>query len=255
MKLYHVSLDLGELNFIPRVPENRAVGEDDIVPRICLSDSIEGCLSAVPWGGGDLDEKVFSLSYDSSSVLIRVYEFDSEKIAEENLIAPNVLFEEDLVRDAVFNGEYWVKNQSIEPDTSYLIKLINYDEEVEDDVSYENLMLLEGENAEDLDYEDMVEGCFTLITNISYVIVAEEQRSKIYALNHKFKVLRSDYSVEKIIDNLIDEFGYSSQTWVEIDSENLVIKGCIDTRGHEIDREEIVSVLNDYVLQHIELVA
>ena len=53
MKLYHCSLDMNIIKeFKPRIPCDaiRLDSEDDIIPRICLSTSIEGCLSATPWG-------------------------------------------------------------------------------------------------------------------------------------------------------------------------------------------------------------
>lgn len=51
--LYHVSLE-PVTHFIPRVPENRAPGEDCIQKRICLSTSIESCINAMPGSGASL---------------------------------------------------------------------------------------------------------------------------------------------------------------------------------------------------------
>lgn len=50
MTFYHVSLGWTEeyKRFVPRIPEFRAYGEDDVTKRICISDSISGCLSAIP---------------------------------------------------------------------------------------------------------------------------------------------------------------------------------------------------------------
>ena len=49
MKLYHVSYNKVD-RFIPRVPKERAGGENDDIPRICFSDSIEKCIAAKPSG-------------------------------------------------------------------------------------------------------------------------------------------------------------------------------------------------------------
>lgn len=52
MILYHVcfaEFSEGDI-FSPRVPDIRGAHEDNTTPRICLSSSISGCISAVPWG-------------------------------------------------------------------------------------------------------------------------------------------------------------------------------------------------------------
>lgn len=48
--LYHVSYDLSEplhKEFIPRIPNNTVNEEDESIPRICFSDSIQGCIRAI----------------------------------------------------------------------------------------------------------------------------------------------------------------------------------------------------------------
>lgn len=49
MILYHVSKDphISETVVYPRIPTYRMEGEDQLIPRICVSPSILGCLSAV----------------------------------------------------------------------------------------------------------------------------------------------------------------------------------------------------------------
>lgn len=46
---YFVSLDKLDISTLkPRVPHRRAAWENDDIPRICVSDSLEGCLTAIP---------------------------------------------------------------------------------------------------------------------------------------------------------------------------------------------------------------
>jgi hypothetical protein len=68
----------------PRVPENRMTCEDADTPRICVSKSINGCLSAVGVFGED---EVYVHWCESS-----------------NVIQPTV----DQVPDCPFTGEEWI---------------------------------------------------------------------------------------------------------------------------------------------------
>lgn len=175
MKLYHVCLaELAQGDtFYPRVPENRAVGEVSTTPRICLSDSISGCVSAVPWGGLQFDEMMISIPYATESYPIKVYEFDSEDIEEGNLICPSTLYKEGLVPDAEINQEYWVVNQNLKPRKSYFISITEFIEESEDDISYEDRLEMDRLDSlnEDYDVEDYINGCFSKIIVDDYKIL------------------------------------------------------------------------------------
>jgi len=133
MKLYYIEQTHSEEPlsvFKPRIPENRMSGENATTPRICLSSSLEGCLSATPWGGHNLPTK-------GKSEIFRVYEFDTNDILEGNLILPYDLFSQNLVPDALVTEEHWVINQNLSPRNTYEI-LIN-------DFELEELLLCENE--------------------------------------------------------------------------------------------------------------
>ncbi|WP_214688162.1 MULTISPECIES: hypothetical protein [unclassified Exiguobacterium] len=116
---YHVSMDTSRIveEFTPRIPneQSRIAGEDRNIARICVARSIEDCLTGFPEGGYQLQ--------GSLPVLIRVYEFDAETIAPENVVRAPELFLKQLVPDAWVTGENWVLNQSIKPSRSYLIEI------------------------------------------------------------------------------------------------------------------------------------
>lgn len=48
-KYIHVSFDVVD-HFKPRVPANRIPGEDEKIPRICVSDRLLSCINAMPAG-------------------------------------------------------------------------------------------------------------------------------------------------------------------------------------------------------------
>ena len=48
MKVYHASkMKFNGEAFIPRIPDNPLYDEDRVIPRICFSASINGCLSSI----------------------------------------------------------------------------------------------------------------------------------------------------------------------------------------------------------------
>lgn len=125
--LYHVSLRFWDeiTKFIPRVPKGRldSVGEDTLIPRICLSDSIEGCLTGVPWGGYNL---IKDPPYGEAGLaaIFRLYEFDKSKIKKENLLNPQQI--KKYVPDSEVSREHWVINQEIVPEKSYIVMLKDF---------------------------------------------------------------------------------------------------------------------------------
>lgn len=125
--LYHVSLRFWDeiTKFIPRVPKGRldSVGEDALTPRICLSDSIEGCLTGVPWGGYNL---IKDPPYGKAGLaaIVRLYRFDKYKIKKENLLNPQQI--KECVPDSEVSREYWVINQEIVPEKSHIVILRDF---------------------------------------------------------------------------------------------------------------------------------
>lgn len=96
------------------------ISEDGITERICLSESIEGCLTAIGW---TRLEKIYS---DDDSIRVVVLKFDSEDMDPKYLKSPEDL--DDLVADAYLTREWWYE-LPIHP-TEVEIKLLShYDSE------------------------------------------------------------------------------------------------------------------------------
>ena len=243
-KLYHLSNNCNTIDeFIPRVPRNRAKEEDALTPRISLAPTIEGCLTAVPWGGMQLED----MFWGEGSFLIRENEFDIANMDLDNLLPPQYLYSKDLVVDSKITEEYWYL-KSIKPSRSYLIEIDNYNEKACDYIRFDDIIsgiYAEMDNDTNFDWEDVIDGSFVEIQNVAFHIVPEERRSKIYRLNHKIEGISDEDFVDVEID-IMDEFP-TTRTWVEIEKrfDGNYIFGELDTRQiGEIDTEKIIDFLN-----------
>ena len=132
MKFYHVSKWKEEPKgvFKPRVPDLTMISEDKETKRICLSNTLVGCINAVDWVG-ELSEDGNMLTGNSLySKPIIVYEFEQSDILEGNLLDPSYLVENNLVKDAYTTNEFWVVNQDLVPCNIYgmVIKCPEYNE-------------------------------------------------------------------------------------------------------------------------------
>ena len=70
--LYHISLE-GNINeeklFIPRIPRITMDTEDKLIPRICVSETIRGCIDSFPYKY-DLNDMIMN-----GSVFLYLYSF------------------------------------------------------------------------------------------------------------------------------------------------------------------------------------
>ena len=219
-ELYSVCLpELSEgKTFYPRVPSNRAYNEDDKTPRICLSSSLGGCLSAVPWGGKGFDNMMLN-SYDSlKSCVIKVLVFDVEDIEYENLLKPSFLYKNDYVRDAEISSEYWVINQELKATREHYIQVTDYFEEIYDNISYEDMKIIE--NDDTLDVEDYIDGCFSKIIVSDYIDIDYKD----IAIGDIIEIPRSSFpvdfdssTIEASIKDIVDDFLVLSNMMLAID--------------------------------------
>lgn len=115
LHLYHIS-QLSEFpnetkRFIPRIPEYRASGENERIPRICVSDSLDGCFKAHPDAVHNInyamDTEVL-LEEGITGILYRVYHF---LVDEEEVLFPNQLHSKGYVPDALDTNEHWILNE------------------------------------------------------------------------------------------------------------------------------------------------
>lgn len=114
IKLYHVSFDLREplhKKFVPRIPANTINEENEKIPRICFSNSIQGCIRAIA-GYPKTD-------YSYVDIVVWEHEFYDNN----NLYDWNYLYVNNFVPDAAVTHEYWYtkKSPSMENGIEYQI--------------------------------------------------------------------------------------------------------------------------------------
>lgn len=99
---YHITTDLDHNGlFEPRIPKYMFEFENKTVPRICVSDSIQGCLSAFP------DKDALG---ESQPRYIKVFEINTEELnlLPEDIINPELLYKSGYLDDALITNEHWI---------------------------------------------------------------------------------------------------------------------------------------------------
>lgn len=113
--------------FFPDIPYSIMKGENNDIERICLSESIEGCLTSIGWNRLDcmfqdyMDEKTESLR-------MVVLKFDMDNLAKKYLWSPEELDELGYVPDAYITREWWYELPA-KPDEVEIRYLYNYNME------------------------------------------------------------------------------------------------------------------------------
>lgn len=127
MKFYNITYDTEHLikEFYLKIPENPMVGEDTTIKRVCVSTSLSGCFTAVPWQD-DLEHLA------DNELPVRVYEFDidfNEFKKRGAIYTPEFLYKNGLVDDALETQEHWIL-ENIKPTKSYEIILHEYQSDI-----------------------------------------------------------------------------------------------------------------------------
>lgn len=249
MKLYNVALpeDLHSDVFIPRIPDFRVSGEDNVTDRICLSDSISGCVSAVVWGGAQFEDMFFNTN-KIESYPIKVYEFDTEDIKDGNLIGPDELYEKDLVRDATINNEYWVINQELKPRRYFYIQVTDFVEESFDDIAYKDYLKVQEleKNNESYDYEDYINGCFTGITIRDFKCINKDE----ITIGDSFEIKLDDIETLEDEEELLELVENAFNDFLVLD--NTVYKAYIKDNTVIVETDEHCSIITKKVLNYIK---
>lgn len=101
--------------------------ENDTMPRVCISTSIENCLNGIlylrnyrKFVSRDLQFN-FDICPEDCFRLFKVYEFDLD--SGINIKNPEYIYENGFVEDALSNNEYWSLD-TIKPTKSYIIQII-----------------------------------------------------------------------------------------------------------------------------------
>jgi hypothetical protein len=125
---YHLSYLGHEGTFTPRVPANRIKGiEEETILRVCVSTTIEGCLSALPRG-----KMTFAQANMERRGYYQVFKIDTEKlgIRDDFIIHSNTLYQNDWVRDAESTGECWITTPfTVSIEDTFFMKLNSWKEE------------------------------------------------------------------------------------------------------------------------------
>lgn len=203
MKFYHVDLCRKEIInlFKPRIPSHTLDDENTDIPRICVSSSIEGALGSVPWGGRNMCNK-------GEYMIFRVYEFDSSKIDLNSVITPKELVKNGYVPDALCYDEHWIMTP-IKPDKVYYIIIESFYEKSEDYFTSDFYDLISNEiNSDDFDYDDYYLGCCTVISDLIYSIVPNEDilTGNIFEIDLKDFIGIETSDLEKGIVWIIDDY-------------------------------------------------
>lgn len=103
-KLIHVSFDIVP-RLVPRVPNSRLDDEDSTIKRICVTDSVQKSLQAVP----DSGEILYAMEKLGLPLLIHAYylEADPDMVRRTDEIV-------SMVPDASFTGECWVLSEPVQ---------------------------------------------------------------------------------------------------------------------------------------------
>lgn len=116
-KLYHVSRYAAkDKTFIPRIPSYRAFNENNTIPRICTSTSIEGCLNGIP------QIKSYADNVREARRVFKVFEFNIDKNKKSNIITSDKL--KDEIPDIDITDEHWLTSKTI-ADKMYYISYIS----------------------------------------------------------------------------------------------------------------------------------
>lgn len=233
MKFYHVDLCKEEVInlFTPRIPSHILEDENGDIPRVCVSSSIAGALGSVPWGGRNMANK-------GENMVFRVYEFDSSKINENSIITPKELVEKGYVPDALCYDEHWITT-TVKPDKMYYISIESYYEVSEDYFTSDFYSLTSEElNSDDFSMDDYYLGCCTLIDDLVYNIVPNNDVLSGNIFNIDIEHLTNmlgfdldDYDLEEESNWIIDDFISSDNDIEEIRVENNNL--IIETRKEE----------------------
>lgn len=121
--------------FVPRIPGNRMEGENASIPRICVSDNLNGCFTAT----SNPSYEMYSYQRENSHCpyqqmshldilmetnqagqMYRVYHFDMD---ESEVVTPAELHGKGWVPDALETNEHWITANRKPDRISYIFLL------------------------------------------------------------------------------------------------------------------------------------
>ena len=98
--------DIKDIMQWPDIPFCTMADEEKQTERICMSESIEGCLTSIGW---NRLERAFQEYFEDNGEYLKVtiLIFDTENLDNKYLISPEELDEKGYVPDAYITKEWW----------------------------------------------------------------------------------------------------------------------------------------------------
>lgn len=193
MILYHITRDMDHNGyFYPEIPEAILVGENEEIPRVCTSKTIEGCLGSMPGGGKRLEETM-----DDYGDIFKVFKIDTKKLKIRHVLESQELTEDKLVFDANLSDECWILDDFQVPNEDiFFIKVENYSLEVQGYDNYEYYEKMEELGMSDEEFYDSEEydqilhmDEFGMIYDLTYrIIKGMDLEYEIDLMNEEFDI-------------------------------------------------------------------
>lgn len=105
-------------------------GENKDIERICLSESIEGCLTSIGWQRLDCTFQDY-MNEDINALRVVILKFDINKLDRKYLLSPEELDEKGYIPDAYITREWWyllpAKPDAVEIKYLYDYNIDNYE--------------------------------------------------------------------------------------------------------------------------------
>lgn len=195
--LIHCTFETVE-DFYPRIPLQRCPGEDDSIPRICVADSVQNALNAIPQAAETLD----AMERIGVPLIIHVYDLESSDVMNSSAVQKYVpdalathekwiLSRPDSILHQVIRITHWVAEPQTDPygKTHPVIEELHY-EVLDDGREYDNWCILAGADDSSDEIMDRIRE-----TGISYRMFLSNLREDDI---HKIRAIRnSNRTVKK----------------------------------------------------------
>lgn len=142
----------------PDIPYAMMEGENRDIERICLAESIEGCLTSIGWNRLDTTFQDY-LDEETDSLRVVILKFKMENLDKKYLTSPEELDAKGCVPDAYITREWWY-GLPVRPDEVEIKHLFDYDMNTNDYIIPREVRLyMEEQNIseEDEEYDEIME--------------------------------------------------------------------------------------------------
>ena len=114
-----------DIMFFPDIPHAIMKEENQDIERICLAESVEGCLTSIGWNRLDTTFQDF-MDEEREALRVVILKFDINNLDKKYLLSPEELDEKGYVPDAYITREWWY-GLPAKPDEVEIRYLYDYD--------------------------------------------------------------------------------------------------------------------------------